>query len=84
MIESGAIDALYARSFHFSFVTALTILRCKARLAVTETPLEDASDNGMVFSLYQMYSYCLIIYLHPSIIHTFARTNEKNKSEDNF
>lgn len=53
------MDALYARSFHFSLVTALTILACRARLAVTETPVLDASCNGRFFSLCQIGWYCL-------------------------
>lgn len=62
------MDALYARSFHFSLVTALTILACRARLAVTETPVLDASCNGRFFSLCQIGSYWRIcIYLYPSL-----------------
>ena len=60
MVVRGEMDALYARSFHFSLVTALTILACRARLAVTETPVLDAPCNGIDFSLCQIGSYCLI------------------------
>lgn len=54
IVESGSMAALYATSFHFSFLTAFMILACKTRLAVTDTPLVDASDNGNAFNLAQI------------------------------
>jgi hypothetical protein len=49
--------SLYSMSSHFSLTTALRILGCKSRLAVTETPFLEASDNGIVFSLIQIGWY---------------------------
>lgn len=56
----GSIWILYPISIHFSFTTALIILGCRTRLAVTETPFVAASDNGMAFSFCQIGSYCRI------------------------